>query len=301
MSTTPSPAVAYSPLKVDLYTPCKNAKFFSAGPPRSDAALCAEMARLAYCRNDGDFAFDRARTRSVLAGIGYEVADGNFYESNQTSHSGGTHCFLAVNPVEQAAVLSFRGTDANDPTDLVNDIDARPIAWEKGGRVHKGFADAVSTVRGGVMQAITSFAGRLLITGHSLGAAMATLTASLKTPAALYTFGSPRVGDSAFVDALSGVRNFRYVDCCDIVTRVPPKLFGYRHLGKPYYIARDRSITLDPGDSFIRKDQDEASAEYIENQHILHKDIVGLRELADHAPVNYVSAVTAAAPPSQPS
>jgi triacylglycerol lipase len=287
-------------LKVDLYFPCKKARFFSSGPPTSNAVLCAEMARLAYCRNDGDFAFDRTRIRSVLATIGYEVADGNFFESNQTSRNGGTHCFLAINPGEQAAVLSFRGTDANDPTDLVDDIDARPIAWEGGGNVHRGFAGALATVKSAVVQVIHSFSGRLLITGHSLGAAMATLTASLRAPAALYTFGSPRVGDAAFVDALNGVRNFRYVDCCDIVTRVPPEAFGYRHLGKPYYIARDRSIAFDPDEDFISKDRFKAAVEYIENYPVWHRDIVGVRELADHAPVNYLSAVTAAAAPSQP-
>jgi hypothetical protein len=80
------------------------------------------------------------------------------------------------------------------------------------------------------------------------------------------------------------------------VTRVPPKELGYEHLGKPYYIAQDRSITLDPGDKFIDKDRLEAFLEYPFKYEAWKKENVGVRELADHTPVNYVSAVTAATP-----
>jgi hypothetical protein len=94
------------------------------------------------------------------------------------------------------------------------------------------------------------------------------------------------------------VKNFRYVDCCDIVTRIPPKGLGYAHLGQPYYIAQDRSVTLDPGDDFIKKDRIEAFFEYPFKYEAWKKENVGVRELADHTPVNYVTAVTAATPPA---
>ena len=136
----------------------------------------------------------------------------------------------------------------------------------------------------------------MLFTGHSLGAALATLLAGIKTPDALYTFGSPLVGDADFVATLSGVKNFRYVDCCDIVTRIPPKGLGYQHLGQPYYIAQDGSISFNPDDKLIRNDRLEAFLEYPLKYHSWKKDNVGVRELADHTPVNYVSAVTAATP-----
>lgn len=287
--------VAYSPLKDDLFFPCKNAQFFASGKPTSDAALCVEMARLAYCRAD-DFSFNQARIKSELARAGFDVA--GFFESQGTPRGRGTHCFLAMRQDRQLAVAAFRGTDKDDPTDLADDLDARPMSWERGGQVHRGFAGALAQVRGAVEQALQSIPCRVLLTGHSLGAAVATLMASVKAPDALYTFGSPLVGDSDFVATLNGVRNYRYVDCCDIVTRVPPEVFGYRHLGKPFYIAQDRSICSDPGDDFIRKDRMEAFLEYPVKYHAWHKDHVGVRELADHAPVNYVSAVTAAPPPA---
>ena len=289
-----SPSVAYSPLKDDLYLPCKNAQFFASGPPRSEAALCVEMARLAYCRAD-DFSFNQARIKSELARVNFDVA--GFFESRR-NQGRGTHCLLAMRQDRELAVAAFRGTDKDDPTDLADDLDALPVAWDGSGQVHRGFAGALAQVRGEVEQALQSIPCRVLLTGHSLGAALATLLASVKAPDALYTFGSPLVGDSDFLATLNAVKNYRYVDCCDIVTRVPPEVFGYRHLGKPYYIALDRSIRVDPGDDFIRKDRMEAFLEYPVKYHAWHKAHVGVRELADHAPVNYVSAVTAAEPPA---
>ena len=106
------------------------------------------------------------------------------------------------------------------------------------------------------------------------------------------------MGDSDFVATLTNVPNYRYVDCCDIVTRVPPEDLGYQHLGKPYYIAQDRRVSFDPSDEFIRRDRIQAFLEYPFKYQAWRTGNVGVRELADHAPINYVSAVTAATPPA---
>ncbi len=240
--------IDYSSKKDDLYFPCKNAQFFSAGAPQSDAALCVELARLAYCRSDTGFALNQAKITNELSRIGFTSA--GFFESQGRPQGRGTHCFLA----------------------LREDADLE--------------------------QALQAIRCRMLFTGHSLGAALATLLASVRPPAALYTFGSPLVGDADFVATLKDEKSFRYVDCCDIVARIPPEGLGYRHLGKPYYIAQDRTVTLDPGDDFIKKDRIEAFFEYPFKYESWKKENVGVRELADHAPVNYVSAVTAARPPA---
>lgn len=289
-----SPTIAYSPTKVDLFTPCKNAKFFDFPLPTSDALLCAEMARLAYCRkSDNDLALDQNKIAAVLDIAGFSGP--KVFETQGEPNHGGTHCFLAMSKDQQTAVVSFRGTDANDPQDITDDIDGIFTPWEKGGRVDQGFKGALDDVRNDLMTALSKINDtRLLITGHSLGAAMATLLASLLGKVELYTIGSPLVGDDAFVATLANVNNHRYVDCSDIVTHVPPHEFGYRHVGLPYYIAKDRSITPNPDAKFILTDGTVAIAEYPFAVDILNPANVPARPLADHAPVNYVTAIAAA-------
>jgi hypothetical protein len=287
--------IAYSPQKDDLFYPCKNAVFFPAGAPKSDAALCVELSRLAYCQSDGNFALNQTRISTELGKIGFTAA--GFFESQGKPQGRGTHCFVAVSKDDpKLAVVAFRGTDKDDPSDVADDCKAAKIPWERGGKVHEGFAGALADVRPELEKALQSLPGRVLFTGHSLGAALATLLAGVKTPDALYTFGSPLVGDADFVATLTNVKNFRYVDCCDIVTRIPPKTLGYMHLGDPYYIAQDRSITFNPGDNFIKHDRFDAFLEYPFKYEAWKKENVGVRELADHTPVNYVTAVTAATP-----
>jgi hypothetical protein len=78
---------------------------------------------------------------------------------------------------------------------------------------------------------------KLYITGHSLGAAMATVAASRvqSKVTALVTFGSPRVGDAEFVKSLT-VTHYRVQNNCDDVTKVPFRLMGFSHHGTHKYM-----------------------------------------------------------------
>lgn len=280
--------VPYSAAKEDLFYPARRAPFFPSGRPQSEAALCAEMARLAYARQEPNFAFDRNLILKMVRGIGF--GDCKFFEKAMGPEGQGSHGFLAIDDAAKLAVLSFRGTDASDPTDLMDDINAIPERWIGEGKVHSGFAGALAEIWEQVRSGLSDIGGmRLLFTGHSLGAAMATLASSLQRSASLYSFGSPRVGDAEFVAALQQKQldSHRYVDCCDIVARVPPEgLLGYAHMGNPYYIDLGRAIALrDAKDPYIGEDQGRAEVDYIENYSWRIGD-VGVRQLADHAPVN---------------
>lgn len=255
-----STQVPYSALKDDLFLPCKQAAFFSAGVAGKESSLCAELARLAYCRPENDFAFDQAKINAELNEGGFTSA--GFFESRLKPNGEGAHCFIAVRNDNGLAVVAFRGTDASDPTDVAADLDARRMAWNPGGTVHEGFANFLKSVRAPLEEALRTVHCRILYTGHSLGAAMATLLASLRPPDALYTIGSPLVGDPAFVATLNPVKNYRYVDCCDIVTQIPPEVLGYAHAGKPFYIDQRRNITFDPAASFVLEDRTSATLEY---------------------------------------
>jgi hypothetical protein len=289
--------IPYSPRKVDLFYPARSARFFSEGLPDTEAALCAEMTRLAYCRPEPYFQFDQEQISAVLTGLGFTC---QFFESTGTPEGMGTHAFLALHdepdPARNLAVVAFRGTDAADPTDLADDAEFLQCAWPQGGFVHRGFAEALAHVLPALKPALDKVQGRVLLTGHSLGAAMATLLATIKRPDYLYTFGSPRVGDPAFVAALTGISSRRFVDCCDIVTRLPPESLSakikYAHHGEPYYIDRHRLITENPDDVFICQDRLAAAAEYL-LEYAWRIGNVGVRDLADHATINYVTAVAA--------
>jgi hypothetical protein len=288
--------IAYSASKVDLYYPARSGNFFPDGLPATEAGLCAEMVRLAYCRKEPNFQFDRDQIGSVLGRLGFKC---QFFESSVTPEGRGTHGFLAVHEdattAARLAVVAFRGTDGGDPTDIADDAELIQDQWPVGGRVHHGFARALGDVLDDVKAALEGVGGRVLFTGHSLGAALATLLASVRKPDCLYTFGSPRVGDGDFVATLEGVESRRFVDCCDIVARIPPESVldeKFVHYGAPYYIDRGRVVREDPGDGFIDEDCVAASADYLA-KYAWRVGNVAVRQLADHTPINYVTAVMA--------
>jgi hypothetical protein len=127
--------------------------------------------------------------------------------------------------------------------------------------VHRGFGRALDQVWDAeVAPALAAFLGLhpgapVYFTGHSLGAALATISVTRFQGAAcaLYTFGSPRVGDDQFVRAVlqKTTKVFRFVNCQDIVTQIPPEValeHYYRHVGAERYINRAGAILDHPSD-----------------------------------------------------
>lgn len=79
------------------------------------------------------------------------------------------------------------------------------------------------------------------LTGHSQGAAVATVVACLlwerdpKLLAGLYTFGSPRVLKRGYARKYKYMPAYRFVNQNDLVCRLPSFLCGYRHVGELHY------------------------------------------------------------------
>jgi hypothetical protein len=82
----------------------------------------------------------------------------------------------------------------------------------------------------------------------------------------------------------------RFVNCTDVVTQIPPALLGYVHVQGEQYV--DRSGRLQPGadGDFKRQDGVIAAADYALDT-MWRPGMVAFRGLADHSPINYVSAV----------
>jgi hypothetical protein len=79
----------------------------------------------------------------------------------------------------------------------------------------------------------------------------------------------------------------RCVECCDIITHVPPKNFGYEYLGEPYYMNLACQVKFNPPQTDIDNHRSQAEKEYIEKCAWKIGD-VSSRPLADHAPGNHV-------------
>ena len=158
--------------------------------------------------------------------------------------NGGAQAYRFLN--KHDIVIACRGTEPTQFNDISADLKALPVKSESVGRVHKGFKDEVDELWPMVQDDIRSIKTRKLwFCGHSLGAGMATIMASrclhlaeLADPEELYTFGSPRVGWSKYVNYL-GVKHQRWVNNNDIVTRVPFAIMGYKHDGNEHYLNAD--------------------------------------------------------------
>ena len=156
---------------------------------------------------------------------------------------GSTQCYVASN--DRVAFVTFRGTEINHMEDALVDAEFKLMAWDGEGRVHLEFLGALDAVRQPLQTHLATLRGRsCFFTGHSLGAALATLAArrwkSLRGEVTgVYTIGSPRIGDHAFAgfDTVLAGQSFRYVNGADGVTEVPPSAAGYEHVGELYRIA----------------------------------------------------------------
>ncbi|MCA1978975.1 MAG: lipase family protein [Thiobacillus sp.] len=168
---------------------------------------------------------------------------------------------------DAAIVVAFRGTEPAKLRDWMSDLDTQ-FCDGPFGRVHNGFQLALAHVWDELDRCVAEFQDRgqsLWITGHSLGAALATLAAARwrardKPVHGLYSFGGPRVGDRAFERAFDqdfGARNFRFVNNCDLVTRVPLRAMGYSHAGTLLYFDSKGRLQSDPGfwDAFLNRMQ----------------------------------------------
>ena len=107
-------------------------------------------------------------------------------------------------------------------------------------QVHTGFYQSAYVLLPLVKQRLSAlFAARpnslLALAGHSLGGALAQLAAfdldkNYKKVNAVYTYGSPRVGNVYFWYYYSTrIYNYRVVNYADIVAHVPSRSNGFYH------------------------------------------------------------------------
>jgi hypothetical protein len=142
---------------------------------------------------------------------------------------------LFRHPVHSVEALVFRGTEPSPAHvgDWAANARVWPTRWPGRGWVHAGYADHLSRVLLPARDMARLTKWPVLVTGHSMGGALATLFASLActeghAPAALVSFGAPKVFfGAASAQALTcPVR--RYAVTGDPAPIWPP-LPGYHH------------------------------------------------------------------------
>lgn len=192
--------------------------------------LFAELASLSY--------LDPGSVEEPLQQCGF--SESQFFERD------GAQAWMFGN--DRDCVVACRGTEPNEWNDIKADVNAVAVFTETFGRVHRGFNEEVDDLWPRLEDALKENDRTLWFTGHSLGGAMATICAGRcflseieSLPYALFTYGSPRVGDRRFVNFVE-LNHTRWVNNNDIVTRVPPVWMGYRHGGQEMYLDRHGQV-----------------------------------------------------------
>jgi len=145
------------------------------------------------------------------------------------------------------AFVALRGTLT--PREWEGNVFAIPVPYEpvpNFGRVHAGFKLVYKAIRASLaaeLEAAAVGCTRILVTGHSLGGALATLAAPDiarnmlpgRTPE-LITFASPRTGCDDYASVFNPLIPicFRVVNPADVVPNIPEPvrfLFPYKHVG----------------------------------------------------------------------
>ena len=143
-------------------------------------------------------------------------------------------------------IVSYRGTDPSNIKNWAENLDAiqtHPFKDMPAVAVHDGFYKAYAALKDGVMVSIQTLLGvhgpktGVWLTGHSLGASMATIMAlelesryGINVNGVIH-FGSPRTGNYPFHYAVTQhVRNvWRVTHADDLVPHVPLEDMGYYH------------------------------------------------------------------------
>ncbi|PUZ66283.1 hypothetical protein GQ55_3G295800 [Panicum hallii var. hallii] len=159
-----------------------------------------------------------------------------------------------------AVIVVFRGTQENSIQNWIEDLFWKqldldyPVMPEA--KVHSGFYSAYhnTTLRDGVVRGIQKTRGvygniPIMVTGHSMGGAMASFCAldlvvnfGLKD-VTLLTFGQPRIGNAVFASNFKGhlPNAIRVTNAHDIVPHLPPY---YRYFPQKTYHHFPREVWI---------------------------------------------------------
>ncbi|NLX53717.1 MAG: lipase family protein [Planctomycetaceae bacterium] len=222
VSNPPSPRRVATPLRIKFTGAINDLSLLRR------SLLFAEFSRVAY--------YDHETVARLVEPIGFHL-NVEFFDRN------GAQAYRLDNATD--VVIVCRGTEPHETTDIRADIDAAKVVAETVGHVHRGFKGEVDQLWPMIKQSLqANRRKRVWFCGHSLGGAMATISAGRcfiseipSAPEALFTYGSPRVGTKRYINYCR-IQHIRWVNNNDIVPRLPPAWLGFRHSGREMYLNR---------------------------------------------------------------
>ncbi|KAF9024622.1 alpha/beta-hydrolase [Hymenopellis radicata] len=225
----------------------------SAADLTSAFSRAAQFSRAVYCATDS--------VTTLTCGAACDALGGDVTFLLSGGDGGVTPLFFVAHDAPtNSIVVAHQGTDPdnilsvlNDAAFFLQDINTNLISGVNVDdiKVHSGFQNTFERTAAEVMRAVqdglTSTGSKnLIVTGHSLGAAIATLDAlmfkSALDPSIAVTttlFGSPRVGDQAFAnfaDQVLGTSLARITNQADPVPLLPPRFLEFVHASGEVHI-----------------------------------------------------------------
>ena len=169
---------------------------------------------------------------------------------------------IAAATSDSRIFLAVRGTSVNPEwyTDTDFFSETVTIGPAKKVSVHEGFYFAFDSCRDAVIASITALSQKiggapagLVVSGHSLGAALATLfplsiyasdwfANSGLSDMSVYGIATPRAGKKDFADtynSMEAIKTFNIRNTKDIIPDLPPDSFGFRPVGQNLNFTQD--------------------------------------------------------------
>lgn len=205
----------------------------------AEAKYYTHYAGLAYCEKEAIEQWDCKHCASLGPKHVY---------SNMRAHARDTKSLLAVDHDKAAIVLAFRGTSS-----LRNWFENSKLTMARyiHGSVHTGFLNCADEQLSRYQLKLNKLLAEypdytLVVTGHSLGGAIATISAVMIQKSLdvdfrrmhLITYGQPRVGDLEFAAWMNNQpwKVTRVVNANDVVPHVPPAMLGFVHHQTEMYL-----------------------------------------------------------------
>ena len=148
---------------------------------------------------------------------------------------------------------AFRGS--SNINNWINNIEIRKISPYNDSKiaVARGFYNEYQYVKQALLENIYSLSkkyntNKLLITGHSSGAACATIMVydinvnnKDLDMAYFFNFGSPRVGNKNFANSFNNITAYRITHYYDMVPHIPEEFLGFQHIQREIWYNKDNT------------------------------------------------------------